>query len=81
MGDDLQCEFPPDESLEPSVAVVLAIAERTGWDPLEMPPLYENVDPEALDRLCQSRHFHTLLFEYAGYTVRLSGDGQIALEE
>lgn len=35
----------------PSEAIIETIAEETASDPLELPPLYNAIDPEALDRL------------------------------
>ncbi|MDS0473853.1 HalOD1 output domain-containing protein [Natrinema sp. 1APR25-10V2] len=34
-----------------SVAVVTAVARRRGADPTDLPPLYEWIDPDALDAL------------------------------
>ena len=34
-----------------SVAVVTAIATKRGVEPTELPPLYESIDPDALDAL------------------------------
>lgn len=41
-----------DES--PSEAVIAALSAVTGHDPLEMDPLYEYVDPDALDAAFRS---------------------------
>lgn len=35
-------------------------------DPIDLPPLYDSVDPDALDRLAESS---TIQFEYAGYNI------------
>nr|WP_161605563.1 HalOD1 output domain-containing protein [Natronorubrum sulfidifaciens] len=54
----------------PSMAVVSLVAAVTDTDPLELEPLYNAVDPEALDSLCAAGNsVSTLSFEYAGYTV------------
>ena len=34
-----------------SVAVITAIAAKRGVEPTELPPLYESIDPDALDAL------------------------------
>lgn len=39
------------ESIRPSVAVVEAVATATGYGPYDVPPLYEVIDPDALDDL------------------------------
>jgi len=69
---------------QPSMAVVDLIAEETGIGPLELDPLYNAVDPEALDAICaDSSGFSRFKFEYAGHTVVIDGtdDGvEISLE-
>lgn len=47
----VDAEYRPEEDRSPAEAVVNALAEATGSDRLELPPLYEFVDPEALDQL------------------------------
>jgi hypothetical protein len=62
----------------PSAAVVEAVAEASGTEPLALPPLYDAIDPDALDALfgpssggTQST-VGTIEFVYAGTTVELS---------
>lgn len=70
-----------------SMAVVEAVAAREGVDPVELsPPLNDAIDPDALDSLFSSRAdesagIESLQFEFCGYTVTLSGDGDVTLEE
>lgn len=60
-----------------STAVIEAVAEYAECDPDELPPLYNTVDPDALDRLFESkgglapREGGTVGFNYAGYRVRI----------
>lgn len=42
------------EVVAPSTAVVEAVARATGRDPTTLDPLYEAIDPDALDRLIRS---------------------------
>lgn len=35
----------------PTHAIVSAVADHEGCDPVELPPLFESIDTEALDRL------------------------------
>lgn len=66
-----------DEKHRVSTAVIEAVAERAETDPNELPPLYNTVDPDALDRLFESkgglapREDGTVGFDYAGYRVRI----------
>lgn len=60
----------------PSVAVVSAVADVTGRSPLEMDPLADAIDPDALDGLVGSNAAGdaatTVTFEYCGCRVSLS---------
>jgi len=62
-------------SSAPSTAIVEAVAETTGVDPLDCPPLWEVVDPEALDALFLEGTRGTVTFEYAGCRVAVE-DGE-----
>lgn len=78
--DDL--EYPslddaPD--VRPSVRVALALSEVTGVPPDSIDPLFETVDPDALDALVESDSLETIRFVHAGHEVVLDGDGQIGV--
>ena len=64
----------------PSVRVVGAVASASNVDPLECPPLYEAVNPSALDSLFTGATTSSgrLRFEYAGYDVTVSADDERA---
>jgi len=70
-----------DAPSSPSQAIVMGIAERKGVNPTQMPPLYEMVDPEALDGLFQNEQSGQVMFEYAGYEVIVHGNGYIDIHE
>lgn len=63
--------------------VLTAIAEKTGTDPMEFDrPLYEVVDPDALDTLFQRNgSAKTVEFVYLGHQVRVFGDGEVAVAD
>lgn len=51
-------------------AVIEAVAEVTDSDPLDLPPLYEAVDPDALNSLFNgSETSNQVRFQYAGFEV------------
>ena len=54
-----------------STRIVLAVAKEKDADPLELPPLGEQLDPDALDTLFRDRlpDDAELSFEYAGVRV------------
>lgn len=65
----------------PSVAIVDAVAAATDRSATELPPLHQDVDPEALDRLLtggSSPPVH-LQFSYAGTVVSVRSDGTLML--
>ncbi|GAB3669963.1 hypothetical protein GCM10028856_18960 [Halopiger thermotolerans] len=72
-------EIDTDESA--SIAVVRAVAEYTETQPSELEPLYERVDPDALDALIDGAAAGARVqFEYAGTSVTVE-PGQVSLEE
>lgn len=77
-----------DATGKPSETVVDLIADLEGLDPVELsPPLYSVVDPEALDALfnqpidvaAESLTTSHVQFQYRGYTIRVHGDGEVAI--
>lgn len=51
-SDAVTYERDPDEP--PSRSVIRAVASVNGTDPMEMQPLYDAIDPDALDRVFES---------------------------
>lgn len=47
----IDAEYSTKDDRSPSEVIIDALAEVEGADPTELPPLYEFVDPESLDRL------------------------------
>lgn len=63
-----------------SAAVVESVSAVSGRDPLALPPLYERIDPDALDTLLRTESNGVqVAFEYAGMSVRMGADGSIGL--
>ena len=69
-----------------SDAVVSAVASVHGCDPLELPPLFQSVDPDALDSVFARREGSlpgtdaTLTFEYADHAVTVNSYGTVRIE-
>lgn len=64
--------------------VIEAVSEATGKDPVDMQPLYEAIDPDALDQLFHSNTTRSpratdgyVAFQFEGRTVTVHGDGQV----
>lgn len=68
---------------EISSKVVEKVAAAAGRDPIRLdPPLYDAVNPDALDMLYASASDEfRAMFEYAGYLVTVYGDGTVDVEE
>lgn len=64
----------------PSEAVIWAVAETAGVDPLELDSLHESIDPDALDTLIQRDAATSVTFEYHGRTVTVRGDGEVVVQ-
>ena len=60
---------------EPSTAIVETVSARTGQSVVDLPPLYDVVDPDALDDLFTGRQtLGVVTFEYAGHDVTVRAD-------
>lgn len=57
----------------------MAVADAEGVDPIDLPPLFERIDPDALDRLL-SRGESQVRLNYHGYTVTVDQRGVVDLE-
>ena len=81
-----------DEETSLSYEVIRAVAEREGVDPIdieppEYEPLYDVLNPEALDALFAPRESGTprgagrIEFTYCGYDVVVDSDGTVELRD
>lgn len=61
-----------DQSVPLSVAIVTAVAETTGTDPIGLQAPADVIDPDALERMVQSNDSCRVTFEYElrGNSVR-----------
>ncbi|APX97832.1 HalOD1 output domain-containing protein [Natronorubrum daqingense] len=79
--------FDPDAGERASVAVVTAVEAVSQTDSLELPPLHDVVDPDALDSLVEHARRsgeagqHELWFTYAGFEVGVRSDGRVLIGE
>lgn len=62
-----------------TVTVVEQIANRENVDPLELPPLHDAIDPEALDALFDKPDSAVdgIAFHYHGYEVVVEGPERV----
>lgn len=73
-------DWSGDEPL--SFSVVRAVSMLAGEEPEALQPLYEVIDPDALDSLFTDRAGRngTLSFSLDGYDVTIHADGSIVVE-
>lgn len=80
MESTLDTEFRPSGRRSVSERVLDAIAEREGESPVDFDrPIYDVVDPDALDDLFRGRVGGTVEFSYLDYRVVVGADGRIDL--
>lgn len=76
-----------DDCRELAEVVACAVADAKGVSPLELRPLAEVIDPDALERLVASMggvtdgSAGTVEFTYSGYRVAVAGDGDVEVDE
>lgn len=67
-----------DTEKTPVYAVISAVEDVTGSDVLELPPLHEALDPDALNGLFTScPNPGQVRFQYAGYEVAVHASGDV----
>lgn len=83
--DSYRTEFDNQTRLATN-AVVTAVATAADTDPLELPPLWSVLDPDALDEFfasATSERDHdesAITFEYADHIVTVNGRGTVIVE-
>lgn len=81
-GESYESDHEWGETDVPSAVVVRTVAALSGENPLDMPPLHDVVDPDALDEVLASgradeeRSIH-VSFQYFGYSIDLDRDGHL----
>ena len=64
------------------MTIVTTVAEEEGIDPLELEPLHNSLETDALERLVggDSSNDLRIRFQYHGYEITVSNDGQVDAE-
>ncbi|MFC6763929.1 HalOD1 output domain-containing protein [Natrinema soli] len=81
--DSITPEWGQGSKNTPVFAVVSAVVDAEEVDPAELPPLYEAIDPEALNDLFTSRSESSVgkvEFQYAGHDVVVRGTGEVEVQ-
>lgn len=87
MNSLLKRDVIPERDETISRKVVDAIAEAEGVDPIELPPLFNVIDPDALEALYSpsghgpARDGGWIVFPYYGYEVLVTCEGDVRIRE
>lgn len=63
----VEYEIPEDESV--SIAAVRAVSLLKRGGPCDLTPLYETIDPEILDSLCESQQNGRVKFVFSDFHI------------
>lgn len=64
-----------------SEQVVETVANHSNTDALDLPPLFDTLDPDSLDTLIRGMTDGKVSFDYAGYHVTVNSHGTIEVDE
>ncbi|MFC6719066.1 HalOD1 output domain-containing protein [Natrialbaceae archaeon GCM10025810] len=78
----VDAKYGPENNRSPTEVIIYALAEAAGVDPLELPPLYEYVDGDAVDSLFDehdgANDTNALLsFRVQNWNVFVRADGRV----
>lgn len=68
-------------SASASEQLLTQIAEKRETDVVDLPPLYNTIDPEKLDAVVQSLDDGQASFTYAGFDVTVTSEGEITISD
>jgi len=79
--NETQTVFWAERHESPSEAIVSTIASERNVTETDLPPLYEQVDPEALDKIVTSYAGEGIQvsFTYSGYHIHIQNSDQIEI--
>lgn len=69
----------PDHSASIVDRILTAVAEEKQCMKLDLPPLYDVTDPDALEKVLQGTGVSKLTFSYHGCSVSIVRDGQVCV--
>lgn len=81
-GDDgwtIVDRYDPAADDELAVWLVDAVDRHTRYDALDCPPIFDIVDPEALEELIETATDIAVGFRYLDYQIGLNADGDLAI--
>lgn len=69
-----ECQCAIDGDTPVSLAVIECVSEVDDSDPETRPPLYEAIDPDALNNLFRDRNSAEVTFTYLDYKITVTSD-------
>lgn len=63
-----------------TIEITRAVADEEDCSPLELPPLYDAVDADAMETVLQGADSCELTFRYHGYEVEVDGAGTVDVQ-
>lgn len=85
---DCEAEYSVEQPTRLSQLVVETVADAEDVNPVALPPLYNTVDTDALDRLFEPQlqpasepPVGEVQFSYYGYTVQVTAAGRVTLTD
>jgi len=79
--DYLVVEYTIPENEKISTATVCAVSSLKECDPCDLTPLYNTIDPNMLDRICESQQNGAVQFVYSGFHITVEHGDYLALRE
>lgn len=79
--DHLVVEYIISEDETVSRATVNAVSLLKECSPCDLTPLYETIDPEMLNDLCESQQDGSVKFVYSGFHITVEHGNYLALQE
>ena len=64
-----------------SEQVIQTVAKQSNTDGLDLPPLFDTLDPDSLDTLIRGMTDGKISFSYAGYDITVNSQGAIEVDE
>lgn len=65
----------------PSERILRKVADETDTDILELPPLYQTVDVDHLDKIIESMDDGSISFTYYGENITVTSEGTVRLSD
>ena len=63
-----------------SEQVVQTVANQSDTDALDLPPLFNTLDPDSLDTLIREMDEGMVSFDYAGYNISVNTNGGVDVD-